>query len=217
MTPATHNIVAVGLLGDLFSGKMEDPVDGTAQIVSCTGYHEGAMQNCRMQLVLSGEGVEPTAVEHSALIHNRRWPHPGMTLPAKIDRANPKKFKVDFKAIPDSRESAQGSAEAMAAAMRGEGGGAGGAAGMGAGGAQVINLSGGDLSQLSDEQRQKLAALGIDPTALGAGASAAAGGQPAPAGGDDTLEKLQKLADLRDRGALTDAEFADEKKKLLGD
>ena len=210
----------MGLL-DLFSGKMEDPVDGTAQIVSCTGYHEGAMQNCRMQLVLSGEGVEPTAVEHSALIHNRRWPHPGMTLPAKIDRANPKRFKVDFKAIPDSRESAQGSAEAMAAAMRGEGGGGG--AGMGAGGAQVINLSGGDLSQLSDEQRQKLAALGIDPTALGAGGSAAAGatpgGQAAPAadGGDDTLEKLQKLADLRDRGALTDEEFEDEKRKLLGD
>lgn len=196
---------------------MEDPVDGTAQIVSCTGYHEGAMQTCRMQIVLSGEGVEPTAVEHSALIHNRRWPHPGMTLPAKIDRANPKRFKVDFKAIPDSRESAQGSAEAMAAAMRGEGGGAGG--GVGAGGAQVFNLSGGDLSQLSDEQRQKLAALGIDPTALGAGAPAAAGGQAPPAadGGDDTLEKLQKLADLRDRGALTDEEFEDEKRKLLGD
>lgn len=207
----------MGLLGDLFSGKMEDPVDGTAQIVSCTGYHEGAMQNCRMQLVLSGEGVEPTAVEHSALIHNRRWPHPGMTLPARIDRANPKRFKVDFKAIPDSRESAQGSAEAMAAAMRGEGGGAG----MGAGGAQVINLSGGDLSQLSDEQRQKLASLGIDPSALGAGAAGAApgGGQAPPAadGGDDTLEKLQKLADLRDRAALTDEEFEDEKRKLLGD
>ena len=205
-------IRAVGLLGDMFKGaRMKDPVEGTAQIVSCTGYHEGVMANCRMQLVIQAEGVEATAVEHSALLHNRRWPHPGMTLPATVDRADPTNFKVDFKAIPDSRESAQNSAEGIAAAMRGEGGGAG--AGMGAGGAQVINLSGGDLSDLSDEQRQKLAALGIDPTALGPGRRPRA----APGGGDDDLDKLQKLADLRDRGALTDEEFEAEKRKLLGD
>ena len=83
---------------------------------------------------------------------------------------------------------------------------------MGAGGAQVINLSGGDLSNLSDEQRQKLAALGIDPTALG---GAAGQGAPASGGSGDDLDKIQKLADLRDRGALTDEEFEDEKRKLL--
>lgn len=165
------------------------------------------MANCRMQLVIQAEGVEATAAEHSALLHNRRWPHPGMTLPATVDRADPTRFKVDFGAIPDSRESAQGNAESIAAAMRGEGGGAG----MGAGNAQVINLSGGDLSDLSDEQRQKPAGLGIDPAALDAGAQ----GTPA-SGGDDDLDKLQKLADLRDRGALTDEEFEDEKRKLLG-
>lgn len=181
---------------------MKDPVEGTAQIVSCTGYHEGVMANCRMQLVVQAEGVEATAVEHSALLHNRRWPHPGMTLPATVDRADPTRFKVDFGAIPDSRESAQNSAEGIAASMRGEGG-----AGMGAGNAQVINLSGGDLSDLSDEQRQKLAALGITPPAAGG----SGGG-----GGDDDLDKLQKLADLRDRGALTDEEFEAEKRKLLG-
>ena len=201
----------MGLLGDMFKGvKMKDPVEGTAQIVSCTGYHEGVMANCRMHLVVQAEGVEATAVEHSALLHNRRWPHPGMTLPATVDRADPTNFKVDFKAIPDSREQSQGSAESIAASMRGEGG----AAGMGAGGPQVINLSGGDLSNLSDEQRQKLAALGIDPTALG---GAAGQGAPASGGGGDDLDKIQKLADLRDRGALTDEEFEDEKKKLLGD
>ena len=194
----------MGLLGDMFKGaRMKDPVEGTAQIVSCTGYHEGVMANCRMQLVVQAEGVEATAVEHSALLHNRRWPRPGMTLPATVDRADPTNFKVDFKAIPDSREQAQGSAESIAAAMRGEGGGAG----MGAGGAQVINLSGGDLSNLTDEQRQKLAALGIPVP----------GGEGGGGGDDDDLDKLQKLADLRDRGALTDEEFEDEKKKLLGD
>ena len=32
----------------------------------------------------------------------------------------------------------------------------------------------------------------------------------------DRLERLQKLADLHDRGVLTDAEFAVEKAKILG-
>ena len=203
----------MGLLGSLLGGmSMKDPVDGTAQIVSCTGYHgEGVMQNCRMQLVVEAEGIEPTAVEHSELVHNRKWPHPGMVLPAKIDRANPKKVKLDWDAVQDSREQAQGSAEAIAAARRGEGGGAG-IGGMG--GAQVINLSGGDLSQLSDEQRQKLAALGIDPSALGA--AAADGGGGGDDAGDERLDQLQKLADLKERGALTEKEFEAEKKKLLG-
>jgi putative oligomerization/nucleic acid binding protein len=44
------------------------------------------------------------------------------------------------------------------------------------------------------------------------------GTSPAPQGEpSDPLDRLQKLADLRDRGALTDAEFAAEKAKLLRD
>ena len=40
----------------------------------------------------------------------------------------------------------------------------------------------------------------------------------APAGGGtaDSLDQLEKLADLHARGALTDAEFAAEKAKILG-
>ena len=37
------------------------------------------------------------------------------------------------------------------------------------------------------------------------------------AGPEDPLERLQKLADLHDRGALTDAEFAAEKAKILSE
>ncbi len=48
-----------------------------------------------------------------------------MVVPAKIDRANPKKVKLDWDAVQDSRERAQGSAEAIAAAQRGEGGAGG--------------------------------------------------------------------------------------------
>jgi Short C-terminal domain len=43
----------------------------------------------------------------------------------------------------------------------------------------------------------------------------AAEGRSSVVGGEDPLERLQKLADLHDRGALTDAEFASEKAKIL--
>jgi Short C-terminal domain len=43
------------------------------------------------------------------------------------------------------------------------------------------------------------------------------GSAPTPAGATaDPIDRLQKLADLHDRGALTDAEFAAEKAKVLG-
>lgn len=38
----------------------------------------------------------------------------------------------------------------------------------------------------------------------------------APAGGDDTMAKLQQLADMKAQGILDDAEFAAAKAKLLG-
>src|SRR5580692_8682428 len=39
---------------------------------------------------------------------------------------------------------------------------------------------------------------------------------PAPSGGDDTMAKLQKLADMKSQGLLSDQEFAAMKAKLLG-
>ena len=41
--------------------------------------------------------------------------------------------------------------------------------------------------------------------------------QPGDQGGGDALSKLERLAALRDSGALTDAEFDAQKKQLLGD
>lgn len=43
------------------------------------------------------------------------------------------------------------------------------------------------------------------------------GEMSAPGGSVDHVERLQKLADLHDRGVLTDAEFADQKAKILSE
>lgn len=85
------------------------------------------------------------------------------------------------------------------------------------GNVQVI----GDTTHITQEQRDKLKAFGIDLDAVIAsgGTSGLSGLQMsglqfgAP---DDSVSKLERLAALRDRGALTEAEFAAEKKKLLG-
>jgi hypothetical protein len=50
-------------------------------------------------------------------------------------------------------------------------------------------------------------------------AYAAETGQPAeqPSSGmDDQLAQLEKLADLKERGVLSDTEFADQKRRILG-
>jgi putative oligomerization/nucleic acid binding protein len=40
---------------------------------------------------------------------------------------------------------------------------------------------------------------------------------PAPGGGgEDELAQLERLADLKDRGVLSEAEFAEQKKRILG-
>jgi hypothetical protein len=43
----------------------------------------------------------------------------------------------------------------------------------------------------------------------------AAAPAPAPPAAADPIEQLQKLADLKDRGILTDQEFAAQKQKIL--
>jgi hypothetical protein len=208
-----------GILGG-GGGRMDDPVRGTAQVVACSGYRgRGIMQNCHMQLVISAEGVPATAVEHQGLVHNSRWPSPGMTLPVTVDRADPRRYNIEWDEIPDSRDRSRQTAEGLAAAMRGEGGAPGGLSGLGGGGGMVVNLSGRDLSQLSEEQKQKLRMLGIDPEQLAAQQAAAQGeAPPAPPddAGDDRIEALERLARLHEQGALTDEEFAAEKRRVLG-
>jgi hypothetical protein len=84
----------------------------------------------------------------------------------------------------------------------------------------VINLSGRDLSQLSEDQKAKLRMLGIDPDALAAAQGAQPAGSPSPeppatAGMDDRLDQLERLARLREQGLLTEDEFAQQKRRIL--
>ncbi|MDW5595822.1 SHOCT domain-containing protein [Conexibacter stalactiti] len=84
----------------------------------------------------------------------------------------------------------------------------------------------GDISNVSDEQRAKLRALGIDLDQLAAGDASGiaplfdAAFMTPPAAADDaeeTLSRLERLQRLREQGVLTEAEFAEQKRRILGD
>jgi putative oligomerization/nucleic acid binding protein len=70
-----------------------------------------------------------------------------------------------------------------------------------------------EYSRLAGEKGEATIQIG-EGVQLGSGVRI--GGAPAAAGATDPLDRLQKLADLHQSGALTDAEFAAEKAKILG-
>ena len=215
----------MGLLGDMFKGaRMKDPVRGQAQVVSCSmNRGDGIWQNCRLQLVVQGEGVPATSVEHNELINRNKWPSPGIALPITIDRANPKKFKIEWDEVQDQRGRAAANADALAAKMRGETPpGAGPMGAFGGANIQVINASGTDPRLLPEEKKAKLRMLGIDPDQL----AAQQGFGPAPPQEaaaatdddvDDDLARLTKLGQLRDAGVITPEEFEQQKRRILED
>jgi hypothetical protein len=151
----------------MFKGaRMKDPVRGQAQIVSCSmNRGDGVWQNCHLNLVVQGEGVPATSVEHNELIHRNKWPSPGMVLPITIDRSNPQKFKIEWDEVQDSRSRAAANADAMAAMMRGETPpGAGPMGAFGGANIQVINASGTDPRLLPRRRRRSCACSGSTST-----------------------------------------------------
>jgi hypothetical protein len=77
-----------------------------------------AFHMTRITGVISGEGIEPTAVQYSGLIRTALWPSPGKQIPVIVDRTDPKKFAIQWEQMGTSQNSALNQAEALAAAMR---------------------------------------------------------------------------------------------------
>ena len=216
-------------LKDLFKdgGKMDDPVRGTAQVVSATMHHgRGIYQMCEMQLVVQADGVPATAVAFGGLVHRDRWPFPGAVLPVTVDRADPHTVSIEWDEVASSKDRSRASAESLAAMMRGDPSATPVGSQGGAGVPMVVNVSGADLGQLSEEQNAKLRMFGIDPDAVAAQAAAEA--PPASDPGthippppneqaDDRLDLLERLVKLWEQGALTDQEFEAQKRQVLVD
>jgi hypothetical protein len=72
-----------------------------------------------------------------------------------------------------------------------------------------------DPAAFRQKMQERATRLAADPSAL-TGSTAHIVGLPGAAAPADTADQIAKLADLRDRGALTESEFQAEKKKVLG-
>jgi hypothetical protein len=188
--------------------KIKDPLRGSAQVVSCnmpTG--RAVLEQGHLELVVSADGVPATPVRHSGLFRTSQWPMPGQTLPITLDRADPQRIKIHWDEVPSGKHRAEQHAQQLAARMNAQPA----ASAQGAG-----NLSG-TPAGLSEDQAarvsQALAGLGVG--GLGSAQVVDLRGQAGTPGANaerDPIDQLEKLAELRKSGALTDAEFEQQKK-----
>ena len=163
-----------------------------------------------MELVVSAEDIPATPVSHSGIYKTSRWPMPGQTLPITLDRANPKRIKIHWGEVPSGGQQAEQQAQQLAALMNAQ---------QGAAGQATPNVSGAPAALSEDQAARVQQVLG----GLGAGGLGSAqvidlrGQAGAGAAAPDPVDQLQKLDQLRQSGALTDAEFEQQKKRLLGE
>jgi hypothetical protein len=178
---------------------MKDPVDGTAQVVGSTQPPENATSgNVNLNLVVQADGVPATAVELDCLAPTSKWPYPGETLPVTVDRDDPTKVKIRWDDVPKAGDVAEQQAQALAAQMN-------------AGGAGQAIPGGGDVNQIVQALQQAMPGAQIDVQGGGASGAPAAG-----SGEDERVAQLERLAKLKESGALTEQEFEREKARILG-
>jgi hypothetical protein len=187
--------------------KIKDPVEGVAQVSDVSPRDLGVvLQNMEMTLVVQAMGVAPFTLRHKCMCRANKWPSPGMTLPVVFDREHTDRLDVQWDRVPsvDDRLDAQAGAPASPPA------------------GTFVPQPGVQVTQrvidLRDQPEARDAVLGALEAMMGQDLDGdgrigrAAGGGAAP----DRLGELERLARLRDSGALTEAEFEAEKRRLLG-
>lgn len=185
--------------------RIKDPVEGTAQVVSCSAYSgEGVWQNTRLTLVVQALGVEPFTVEKHCLAPASRWPHPGTQLPVVFDREHTDRLDIKWDAVPTGQERAREQAEALRSALAGQ--------------PQAQTTTHTQVIDLTGDPQARGAILGAVEAMTGqdldgdgrVGPAASAAPQ------EDPTSELERLAKLHAGGALTDEEFAEAKRRVLG-
>ncbi len=213
-----------------------DKVRGWAQIVSTTrAPYQATSGICKMQVIVQADGIPATHVEASKMCSVKKWPEPGMVLPCELDPEKPEKFKILWDEVETWAEQSRRQAAMMAQQMNQNPGqpGMGGGPGMAGGQAQIVNLSGEAPDPAKIAKLEQMLGRDLDGDGgIGTVGGVAAGlipgtsmpGQglapppagPPPASPDDRVAALERLAVLREKGLLTDAEFAAEKQRILG-
>ena len=118
---------------------------------------------------------------------------PGLDVPVKVHPSDPQRIAVQWDIHQGAIAAAGGD---MAAVQQG-----------------LNQTYGGAADAAMRQAMENMKTGGQDPPAT----FAPGGGTPAPAAGDDSMERLRKLGELRASGVLTDSEFEAQKAKILAD
>jgi hypothetical protein len=190
----------MGLRDAFRSMRMKDPIDLDAQVVSVSEPPHATHGTAVMNLVVQLPGREAESIECTSVpAPVAKWPTPGGTLPVTIDQADTSRCKVRWDEVPDSGDIAKQQADALAAQMNQRGGG------------QVVMGGGADVNEIVQALQQQYPGAQIEVE------EAQAFGQPtAPSSEDDRVAQLERLAKLKESGALSEDEFEREKARILG-
>lgn len=202
----------------LFSKRVKNPVSGQAQVVSASGWGDGnsAYASCRMNLVVQAPGLPAYNVEHKQICPTSKWPFPGTTVPVTVSSSNPKRLRIEFDDLRTTDDRARDQAAQQAAMLRGEQPSDDSLGIVDVSEATTVQWVGGGPEDLTPEQRRRVEdLLGVDVDGDGVVGSAGVAPRPAAGAGADRIAQLERLARLRDSGALSAEEFEAEKTRLL--
>jgi hypothetical protein len=187
---------------------------GKAQIVTRGALDRGGTSfNLPMTLQVFVEGLTPYEVEDQWMVKSKDTVALSGWIPVKVDRDDHTRVAIDWDGVRANYEQEKAARrEALAA------GHAVGEPAITIGEPQVIDLDGAGAGG-AERIQQMLAAMGFgaDVQQQAGAAYEQATAQPAAAGADDdVLARLERLSALRAAGALTDEEFEQQKRRILG-
>lgn len=198
---------------------------GTARVVSCSGAPSNATHgSLHMNLVVEVPGVPAYSHEYRKMAARvDKWPHPGEVLPVGVDPADLRNVEVLWDERPRTADTARVQAERMAAMLRQQQAGPGGP-----GTAGVPPEMAGMVEQLQQMYPGAIIDVGSDPAGpddasavveqiqqMFPGAGAGGAHVVATRSGGDPVERLAKLAQLRDAGIVDQAQFEQLKAQIL--
>jgi hypothetical protein len=182
---------------------------GKATIVSRGALDRGGSSfNLPMTLQVYVEGMTPYEVEDQWMVKAKDTITLQGWIPVKVDPDDQTKVAIDWDPLRERHEQEERARrEALAAQGPVGPGGPAGHPGVNVtvGEPQVIDLS--DNPEMMQQVQEALGQFGIQ---MEQGEQ-----QPAPAGGDP-IAQIERLAALRQSGALTEEEFQEQKRRILG-
>lgn len=188
---------------------LRNGVMGTARVISINsrGHHEGRRTGrVVMHVILQGPSVAPTSARYEAALITTVWPEVGMDLPASIDPTRPTRFRILWGDV--SNGTAGVMRQSSSTAERGSR----------SGGYPLSHSPNGTV--MLNGRPVEFRATRDDAANAAPQVSAAFPRDLQQKTGTGALTEmaplLERLAALRDRGILTQAEFEAQKGKILG-